>query len=216
VTDPGTKLTHTAILIALACCILAGCKSETEAPPAAPSTFRDAEIARQCTNSHIVLRNTAPQVSEVEVWCWAASGKMAMDAIEPSGDHRQCLQAIILFGSVNCCKGIKPLKCRDGGVPPLKRFSFDSQTSARALTTEEVVNELCVGKRPFLAVWPIGGGGSHMTAVVDYDTTGDEMIIDDPWAAGQMAGQWAVPYTEYFNEHGTKNSDIYNIKKMTP
>jgi hypothetical protein len=140
---------------------------------------------------------------------------MAMDALEPGVDHRQCLQANNLFGQADCCKNKTPIPCLNGGLPPLDKFAFASLPSNGALTMDEVVDELCVQTRPFLAVQPIAGGGSHMTVVVDYDTTRDWMIINDPWTNGK-ADQYAVPYTAYHDAHGPISSDIYKIEKKAP
>lgn len=221
VANPGTHLKQIAIIIAVACSVFAGCKSESVTVPDTPapalSTFHDAEIAGRCSNGHSVLSKTPLKVSETGFWCWAASGQMAMNALETGHDHPQCLQAGILAQPTRCCKNSKPVGCLIAGVPPLSAFSFASLTSTVALTEDKIVDELCVGKRPFLAVWPIGGGGSHMTVVVDYDygKTGDAIVINDPWTEGH-ADRYVTPYSEYHNEHGTKNNDIYSIKKMTP
>ncbi|HXH93455.1 MAG TPA: hypothetical protein VNN25_17870 [Thermoanaerobaculia bacterium] len=147
-------------------------------------------------------------------WCWAASGQMAMNALEMQVQHLQCEQANQRFGFNDCCKLPRPGRCEQpgGGIPPLREFS--SVPSQGALTSDQIKDEICVQQRPFLVVTPGTGGGGHMVIAIDYaaDDQGELLVVYNPWMKGKV-DQGYITLDDYKNTHTTNDHDFYKIKK---
>src|SRR5262245_62037888 len=65
---------------------------------------------------------------ETSMWCWAASGKMAMDYLGAS--TTQCDQANQWLGRSDCCDTVPPpTECVRGGWPAYERYGFVADTT---------------------------------------------------------------------------------------
>lgn len=200
----------------------AGGGSLTTPAQAEAAAFSVLSVARpntRCPNNDgivgdIVRRTTPLCPPRGQLWCWAASGEMAMNYLEPNVLHEQCVQANQALGRYDCCNFPRPAACNQagGGIPPLREFS--SAMSAGALNDSQIFHEICEAKRPFLIILPASGGGSHMMTVVGYDQDpgGDLLIVHDPWTYGKVKVD-AIAVDDYRNRHTANDHDLYRIKK---
>ena len=77
---------------------------------------------------------------ETSMWCWAASGEMAMDFL--GTDVTQCDQANRRFGRNDCCNNPVPGACVNGGWPEFNKYAFNVEhTTDAALTWAQVQSE---------------------------------------------------------------------------
>ena len=162
----------------------------------------------------VVRQKVQPRAPEGRTWCWAASAEMAMNYLEPSRKHPQCRQANQFLNRKDCCNFPLEGDCDKpgGGIPPLKDFS--SVRLPGALTPNQILDELCVAKRPFLIVAPASGTGSHMMIVIGFheDTGGDILMVHNPWAYGEVDTTW-ITLEDYQTNHPCEAGDIFKIKK---
>lgn len=152
---------------------------------------------------------------EQTLWCWAATGQMIMDFLDPSTSHAQCVQA----GNVirqNCCAKSQCAAdvgaCNFGGGPPFGLFGFAWKTRAvnqsasephpgdPGLTLKEMVTEFHAG-RPISIAWGLPGGGHLMVAYGMFYLNGQPRIrILDPAPACDAIspGRTDVLYSELY------------------
>lgn len=177
-----------------------------------------------CTPGPITSLPVPLHPQETSMWCWAASGQMAMHYL--SNDVPQCTQANNRFGVTNCpCDqcGPNPVQtppCVIGGWPEFDKYGFtfkrtsDAALSWDALTKELSQDKYC-GKTPVAFSWHWAGGGGHMMVAYGYVTVSatDYVAIHDPWAP--CAGDTRIiPYTGYVQGTGyTHWDDFHQIRK---
>ena len=171
----------------------------------------------KCSSTAGSVRQKATPIPPLATnWCWAASGQMAMDALESQVSHLQCEQANQRFARNDCCNPLRPSDCEmpAGGIPPLK--GFESTPSQGALTPGEINEEICVQQRPFLIVLPGTGGGSHMVIAIDYesDDQGDLLVVYNPWKK-DVVDQGYLTMEDYNSTHTSDVHDFYQIRKVS-
>lgn len=156
---------------------------------------------------------------EQTLWCWAATGQMIMDYLDPkTAPHSQCREASDR-ASRNCC-ATTPCTldttdpCNFGGGPPFGRFGFSWKTRAvdqgsagvphpgdPGLTLKELVTEFHAG-RPISIAWGFGTGGHLMVAYGVFYQGGVPMIrIHDPalpCKPGTSGSVTQVPYQDLY------------------
>ncbi|HNY30621.1 MAG TPA: papain-like cysteine protease family protein [Fibrobacteria bacterium] len=165
-----------------------------------------------------VSRAVTLRPQQTGMWCWAASGQMAMEYL--GSNVAQCTQANNRFGRGDCCNGSScPLpNCVTGGWPEFSKYGFSSQvTSNTALSWDELWNQLNCGNKPVAFSWAWTGGGGHMMVVrgAQILSDGTKMVqISDPWAPCAGDVRW-ITYAAYVSQSGsyTHWNDYYNITR---
>lgn len=186
--------------------------------PNAPMMYflRDANY-RPSISLAVTLRS-----QETSMWCWAASGQMAMQFL--GGSPTQCTQANNRFGRTDCCtiqrcpNPVASHACVTGGWPEFSRYGFSSNvTSNAALSWDEMWNQINCLRKPVAYSWAWTGGGGHMMVVrgAQIQQDGTRMVqINDPWAPCTGDTRW-ITYNAYVSLAGsyTHWNDYYNITK---
>lgn len=149
---------------------------------------------------------------ETSMWCWAASGQMAMEFL--GHNVNQCTQANNRFGRNDCCNNPKPAACVLGGWPEFSRYDFDSiHTTDAALSWETIRSEIGCYGRPFAFSWHWDGGGGHMMEGVGYQTQAGVNFVEvhDPWPpnVGTSGNASILTYTAYDDGAGYSHWDDY-------
>ncbi len=157
---------------------------------------------------------------ETSMWCWAASGQMAMEYL--GTNVNQCTQANNRFSYTNCCNSSIPGQCVKGGWPEFEKYGFTAiHTTDAALTWKQVREEICrninCGARPFCFTWHWTGpnGGGHMMAAIGYQTVeGANFVeVNDPWPPN-VGDHYILTYNAYVSGPGyTHWDDYYEIRK---
>jgi hypothetical protein len=150
---------------------------------------------------------------ETSMWCWAASGEMVMEFVQPGLDVKQCEEANAYYSRTDCCGSPVPNPCINGGgwdVLAKYGFSFNRKDWS-ALSWDELKNQICANK-PVMFAWHWDGGGGHMMVVTGLSENifsqryvhinnpwppgaGDTQVISyDAWIDGDGYSFWAVYY----------------------
>jgi len=106
---------------------------------------------------------------ETELWCWAATGQMAMEFLGkqvPQGD-----QANRLFKRMDCDDHPVPKECIRGGEVIIPEYGFSAELSRKPLTEEELIRQIHALRAPVPFAWTWSGGGGHIGLVVGYART---------------------------------------------
>lgn len=162
-----------------------------------------------CRPEVMATQPVALRPQETGMWCWAASGEMAMDFL--GTDVTQCDQANRRFGRTDCCNNPVPNACVNGGWPEFAKYGFNSEhTSDAPLSWEQVRSEIYCAKRPFAFSWHWSGGGGHMMIVRGYVTLEgtNYVYVNDPWAPN-VGDQRIIPYDAYVSGAGYTHWDDY-------
>lgn len=152
---------------------------------------------------------------ETNVWCWAASGEMAMENLQPGLSIQQCEEATIYFSQNNCCLNPFPDPCVYGGWDVLDHygFSFDRIDSS-ILSWPDLQQQLC-DKKPVMYAWHWDGGGGHMMVVTGWSQILDDKYvhINDPWPPN-IGDTYVLTYESWVDGAGYSHwADYYNIQK---
>ena len=176
-----------------------------------------------CTPGPISNLPAALHSQETSMWCWAASGQMAMDYL--GADVAQCTQANNRFGRTDCpcgqC-GSSPVSnppCVQGGWPEFNKYGFTfKRTSNTALSWDDLTEEL--SQRPYCGSTPVAfswhwlGGGGHMMVVTGFVEVGGVryVAIHDPWAPC-TGDTRIITYSAYVSGSSyTHWDDFYEIR----
>ena len=146
---------------------------------------------------------------ETSMWCWAASGEMAMDFL--GTNVTQCDQANKRFSRNDCCNAPVPGACVNGGWPEFNKYAFTVEhTTDAALSWAQVRSEIFCAKRPFAFAWHWNGGGGHMMIGRGYVTLEgvNYVYINDPWAPN-VGDQRIITYDAYVSGAGYTHWDDY-------
>lgn len=152
---------------------------------------------------------------QTDEWCWAASGEMCMNFIQPSVNVTQCDEANKEFGRTDCCNNPVPDACVNGGWPQPDQYNFSFQTTSdAALSWTDLQSQIYCVKKPFAFSWHWPGGGGHMMVVIGYITLSgtNYVTVNDPWPPNQ-GNEWVNTYDWYVSSPGdhTHWNDYYNI-----
>jgi hypothetical protein len=165
----------------------------------------------------VVLR---PQ--ETELWCWAATGQMAMEFLGKSIAQGEVVNLVLHRD--DCGRHPAPGPCVKGGSVVLTPFGFQFDLSPTPLSESELVRQLYTLRRPVPFSWQFPGGGGHASLAVGYARTPDgSFLVEclDPWpppgkdrrdwAGGQRVfmpyARWAKDYDHYFG------GAMYNVAR---
>jgi hypothetical protein len=90
---------------------------------------------------------------QTNVWCWAASGEMAMSYF--GVNVQQCTEATYQFGTsagVDCCKNPVPGACVSGGQVVINHYGFTYQQlgGSSALSPTQIRNQISTRKEPWI------------------------------------------------------------------
>jgi len=150
---------------------------------------------------------------ETSMWCWAASGKMVMEFVQPGLVVSQCEEANSYYSRTDCCKSPIPEPCINGGgwdVLAKYGFSFNRRDGS-PLSWDELKSQICANK-PVMFAWAWDGGGGHMMVVTGFSDdissqhyvhinnpwppmVGDTKVLTyDAWVNGDGYSFWAVYY----------------------
>jgi hypothetical protein len=151
---------------------------------------------------------------QTNMWCWAASGKMAMGYF--GVPVTQCDEANKRFARNDCCNNPVPGDCINGGWPEFDKYGFTADTTSdAALTWDQVKSQIYCQKRPFAFAWHWNGGGGHMMVATGYVTVRgtNYVTIDNPWPPN-VGDASIITYDIYKSgsDH-THWNDYYNIAK---
>lgn len=158
-----------------------------------------------------------PEVSQNENWCWAASGEMLMEAVRPGCPVTQCGEASVVFKK-QCCAQDSPPSCFATAWPIFEPFEVHADAINRALSFEEIEEEITCKRRPFLFTWLYFGdplnktsSGAHMMVGVGYDLDdGEHVSYIDPDM--RYFGLHRISYTQFVS--GTlQNSQPYHTSR---
>jgi len=150
---------------------------------------------------------------ETSMWCWAASGEMVMQFVQPGLDVKQCEEANRYFTRTDCCNSPVPGPCISGGWDVLASYGFSfNRKEGSPLSWEELNSQICANK-PVMFAWAWDGGGGHMMVVTGISELipshqrfvhinnpwppilGDTQVISyDAWVNGDGYSFWAVYY----------------------
>ncbi len=148
------------------------------------------------------------------MWCWAASGEMAMEFLGTAVD--QCDEANKRFGRTDCCNSPTPAACVVGGWPEFDKYGFTFQkTDDAPLSWDQIKDEVYCKKKPFCVTWHWAGGGGHMMVSPAYCEVGGIrfVTIDDPLPVA-TGSQRTITYARYVSGPGyTHWDDYYNVSK---
>jgi hypothetical protein len=173
--------------------------------------------------------NVPMHAQETSNWCWAASGQMIMDFL--GRNVAQCTEANNRFGRSDCCSialcpnPVTPtyvnkqcIGCPCPGWPEFNKYGFDfSRTSNKALSWDELNNQIICLRRPVAFSWGWTGGGGHMMVArgLRIAVDGTEYVeINDPWSPCSGDHRF-ITYTFYdqFSGDHTHWDDYYNIRR---
>jgi hypothetical protein len=110
-------------------------------------------IVAGCTY-HLAVTLRPQQTS---MWCWAASGQMVMEFVEPSQAPSQCEQANNRFGYSDCCSSPTPAHCVKGGWPEFGKYGFSYKTTSWSPLTPTQLRSELIGQRPVAFSWHWNG-----------------------------------------------------------
>jgi hypothetical protein len=101
----------------------------------------------------IGLVSDALMPQQTDVWCWAASGEMAMDYF--GVNIQQCAEATYQFGQkagVNCCNNPTPGACVSGGQVEISHYGFTYQQlgGSSALSPSQIENQISSRHEPWI------------------------------------------------------------------
>jgi len=101
----------------------------------------------------IGLVSEALDGQQTNVWCWAASGEMAMSYF--GVNVQQCAEATYQFGQaagVNCCSNPVPGACVSGGSVVIGHYGFTYQQlgGSSALSPAQIRNQISTRKEPWI------------------------------------------------------------------
>lgn len=156
------------------------------------------------------------------MWCWAASGRMAMEFL--GTPVAQCTQANNRFDRTDCCniQGCPNPEtdhgCVQGGWPEFDKYGFSSDiTDNAALSWDALWNQVNCKRKPVAFSWKWDGGGGHMMVIrgLRIASDGTRMVqINNPWAPCTGDTQW-ITYANYIQQEGdhTHWNDYYNITR---
>jgi len=126
---------------------------------------------------------------------------------------RQCVQVRDEYPELQeSCDN--PQKCVRGGWPHFDKYGFNLSppTNDKALTFEEIKQEVGVRGRPFACSWHYEGGMGHMLVVIGYETVDavDRVILLDPLPEpGEKEGEEiSIPWDEF--DAGTYRGKKYH------
>jgi hypothetical protein len=140
---------------------------------------------------------------QTNMWCWAASGEMIMNYLDPAKDVAQCTQANDYFHLTNCCESFK--NCVKGGWPQYDNYGFDysSTGDGQALSWEQLVAQIN-SNRPVGFAWHWTGSGGHYMVVKGWEIIDDTnyVHVNDPWP-------WNPDKTKGGNSHYIVTYDYY-------
>lgn len=150
-----------------------------------------------------------PQLTNM--WCWAASGEMAMSFL--GHGVSQCDQANFLFNRNDCCISPTPGACVNGGWPnfPHWGFTVDTTSWGTALTFAQLKTQIDTDM-PVAFAWGWTGGGGHMMVARGYkDDVGQYVYINDPWPPNQGDVRY-ITYSFYVSSSNHVHwRDYYNL-----
>ena len=91
---------------------------------------------------------------KTNVWCWAASGEMAMQYFNHT--VQQCAEATLQFGQpagVDCCNSPTPGACISGGQVYINHYGFTYQQLGgnAALTHNQIVEQIVTRNEPWIS-----------------------------------------------------------------
>lgn len=135
---------------------------------------------------------------QTDVWCWAASGEMAMQYFGVS--VQQCAEATFQFGQSqgkDCCTQPTPGVCISGGQVVIDHYGFTYQQlgGTSALTSTQIENQIATRNEPWIfnpycANQSECGQWGHVLVGVGYfspffpfpvDLPFFFLIVNDPW-----------------------------------
>lgn len=168
-----------------------------------------------CTPNALIGSQAIPlRAQETNMWCWAASGEMAMDFL--GTNVTQCDQANKRFGRNDCCNSTVPTACINGGWPEFDKYNFTfSRTSNAALSWSALKKQIYCLRKPVPYSWHWNSGGGHMMVVTGYaELNGTRYVsVNNPLPV-DVGAQYFLTYDAYVSGPGyTHWDDFYNITK---
>ncbi len=168
-----------------------------------------------CTPNAIIGSQPIPlRAQETSMWCWAASGEMAMDFL--GTNVSQCDEANKRFGLTNCCNSSVPSACVNGGWPEFAKYDFTfKRTSDSALSWGSLKKQIYCRRKPVPYSWHWNSGGGHMMVVTGYIEVGGTkyVTVNDPWAPN-VGNQYLLTYDAFVSGPSyTHWDDFYDITK---
>jgi hypothetical protein len=159
--------------------------------------------------------NVALWPQETGMWCWAASGEMVMEFLQPGLNVRQCDEANYYLSQSDCCNNPTPADCVKGGWEVFAKYGFAfTRRDWNPLSWNDLKAQLC-GKRPVMFAWHWDGGGGHMMVVTGWSTSGGEnyVHINNPWPPN-VGDTQVVTYNAWVDGDGYSHwADFYDIQK---
>jgi hypothetical protein len=144
-----------------------------------------------------------PEVQERTYWCWAASGKLMMNAVRPGAIDKQCDEANRVYGkdaadhssTTNCCD---PSACDLRGKPPYDIYQFQATTvstenNQALLLWDAIRDQLGCKNKPVTLVWKRKDKTKHMAVIVGYWT--DDQGVGYVWVNDPEVGTDLVAMT---------------------
>lgn len=176
-----------------------------------PPGADEADCTPDLKGSQYVLR--LPQ--ETKWWCWAASGQMCMAFFNVEAP--QCEQANKRFNLKTCCDNPVDSDCNNGGWPEFDKYDFSFKTTSdKALSWDELTDQIYCKKKPVAFSWHYVGKGGHMMVAYGYEIIDGArfVLIHDPRPMGQGETR-RISYDEYVEseDHHTHWDDFYDIAK---
>jgi hypothetical protein len=198
--------------LVLTCGVISACaggSGGSGADNALAPEARAGGLAQSCNppeNASVYAAEVPKKLQEASYWCWAAAAEMVLAHFSVAAP--QCEQANKRFGLTQCCdaagrKAASPLdaKCDNGGWPQFENYGYTAQqiTDKKALTWEQIGQQISCRNQPFAFSWEERGGGGHMMVAVEYQTVGTSRLVcrHNPEADSPTSSFGCIPYDEY-------------------
>ena len=125
---------------------------------------------------------------ETNTWCWAASGQMTMNSIDPGSVPEQCDAVNLRLGRTDCCAKKNDCPATEE-VPPYAEYGFSFKKTSgnwdlfsedRALSWSEIKTQIFCKKKPFAFSWwwtKSDYESGHMMVAVGYKEEEGEHFV---------------------------------------
>ncbi len=157
-------------------------------------------------------------------WCWAACGQMVMECV---GDTlvKQCDAVNSRLGKDSCCSPDSSTVCNWVGYIEFEKFGFDVDSISKALTWDEIREQIDCKKSPICSIRETRGWDfSHMVVASGYTTAAGlrQVLIRNPSQDFTTQPAYLIPYhfsdSNPFEQYDsttyyTHGNDYFNIKK---